>query len=153
MNVLDAAARTVRDYPGGSLSLAPRLGKRPGTLSHEVNPPEGGSAKLGLLDAIDIIKMSRDYRIIHATCAELGGMFIKLPVIDDAQGDPGSRMAAVAKEFADLMGEVCTSSADGEISDNDIKRIEREWAELMAAGQVLLAYLQARNEEVHARHG
>lgn len=64
MNLQDAAYHTVHDYPGGTSALAVRLGKHTTTLNHEVRPPVGSSAKLGLVDAQRIMAMSGDHRIL-----------------------------------------------------------------------------------------
>jgi hypothetical protein len=60
---LDAAYHVVHDYePDGAASLAPRLGKSSTQLCHEVKPPPGNMAKLGLVDAVKISDLT-------ATCA------------------------------------------------------------------------------------
>ncbi|WP_341772648.1 phage regulatory CII family protein, partial [Burkholderia pseudomallei] len=38
MNIIDAAYAVVHDYPGGSESLAPRLGMSAAVLRNKVNP-------------------------------------------------------------------------------------------------------------------
>lgn len=142
MDLLDAAALTVRNYPGGVDAIAARLGKKPGTLRHEVRPPKGATAKLGLLDAIDMVEMSDDWTIINAIMARAGGIALRLPQTGEIDSLTGQRMARVAKEFADLMAEVADCAADGRITPNEFKRINAEWAELVAEGQRLLAFLQ-----------
>lgn len=146
MDVLDAAYRTVHGYPGGSVSLAPRLGKRPATLSHEVRPPAGSLAKLGLLDAITIMEFAGDLGIMHAMASRMGGMFIHLQPSADLDGDAGNRVGRVAQEFAELMAEVLGDASDGVITANELRRIQAAWGELMAEGQQMLAYFQAQHE-------
>jgi hypothetical protein len=153
MDVLDAAYRTVHGYPGGAVSLAPRMGKSPTTLCHEVRPPTGSSAKFGLLDAIAAIEFSQDYSIWHAGSARFGGMFIKLDVPIDPSTNYGQRMSLVAKEFGELMAEVSVSTADGAISTNELRRIESAWGELMGQGQNMLAFFKAQHDEGQGRHG
>lgn len=151
MDVLDAAYRTVHGYPGGAVSLAPRLGKRPATLSHEVRVPVGSTAKLGLLDAITIMEFANDMSIMHAMAARMGGMFISLRSELDQEGDAGTRVGRVAQEFAELMAEVLADTADGVITSNELRRIQAAWGELMAEGQKMLAHCQALHEAAQAR--
>lgn len=146
MDVLDAAYRTVHGYPGGAVSLAPRMGKRPATLSHEVRTPVGSTAKLGLLDAITIMEFSGDLAIMHAMASRMGGMFIPLKASADADGDVSNRVGRVAQEFAELMAEVLGNAADGVITANELRRIQACWGELMAEGQHMLAHCQALHE-------
>lgn len=157
MDVLDAAYRTVHAYPGGAASLGPRMGKSRTALSHEVRPPVGSTAKLGLLDALTIIEFSGDHSIIHAACDRLGGMFIKLDAPVDESTDYGQRMSMVAKEFAQLMSEVAVSTADRKISINELRRIEKAWSDLLVQGQAMLGFFAAQQTidqaEVPSKHG
>ena len=69
-SVLDAAYHTVHDYPGGAPALAARLGKRPAVLCHEVAPgPSNASAKFGLMDAMRIMAMTGDHRVLSRPAA------------------------------------------------------------------------------------
>lgn len=142
MNVLDAAYITVRDYPGGAPALAPRMGKNPTTLSHEVNPPATSSAKFGLVDAVTAIKMSDNWAIVNAIMAEIGGIAFRLPQAAEPDSETGKRMALVAKDFALLMAEVAASTADGVIKPNEYKRMVKAWTELVDEGQRMLAYFE-----------
>lgn len=49
-NITDAAYRLAKAYPGGALSLSPRLGKSGTTLSQELT--RHGTSKLGLETAV-----------------------------------------------------------------------------------------------------
>jgi len=144
MNVLDAAYNTVHDYPGGAEALAGRLGKRGTSLCHEVaqNMPH---AKLGVLDAMKIMGMSGDLRILHAQAAELQCMVVPLPAFDSPDAATAAHIARVAQEFADVMCAVATGMADGVVTDNELRSIERHWGELIASGQPVLAQARSMN--------
>ena len=145
MNLLDAAWRTVRNYkPRGAQDLAPLLNKAPTTLSHEVRPPAGSSAKLGLVDAADLVVLTDDWSIVNAFMEHVGGIAFRLPQLDEPDNETGHRMAQVAKEFAELMAEVATSAADGVITPNEMQRMNGAWSELMAEGQRMLAYFDSK---------
>lgn len=140
MNILDAAYNVVHDYPGGAHSLGPRMGKNPNTLNHEV--AGDGTAKFGLVDAVKATRLSGDFRILHAFAESCDHACIPLPPSSSAP--TSSVLAALAQSsqrFAGLCTEVCASTADGVISDNELARIERErsslLAELAALGQTV----------------
>ena len=158
MDIRDAAYHTVHDYPGGSSSLAPRLGKRPGVLCHEVAPPEGSSAKLGLVDALRIVQMTGDARILAAFAVECGHMVVPLPaqrpepLPHDARA-AGEHLAEVAREFADVMAAASMALADGRVCENERRSIERQFGELIAAGQAMLGMFSALASEQRGRIG
>lgn len=131
MQLLDAAYHTVHDYPGGAPSLAPRLGKSPHTLNHEVTG--SGSAKLGLADAAKICNLTGDYRVLHAFAEACGHLCVPLPTLEQqVSGDVLMHLAASSTDFAELCSEVCRSAADGRISDNELESVELARAELLA---------------------
>lgn len=71
MNVQDAAYRTVHDYPGGSESLAPRLGMSAAVLRGKVNPNNDRNI-LSLHEASQIMGVSDDFQMLHALAASHG---------------------------------------------------------------------------------
>ena len=160
MNVRDAAYHLVHDYPGGAEALAPRLGKRANSLSAEVTPnPVLGShgrpaAKLGLLEAMAIMQMANDHRVLHAMAAELGYLNIPLPQVLDEDEDSDAATAAqrlgdLAREFAEVMGAAVAGLADGRLSDRELRQVEHEWGQLVAQGQSLLALFVTMNSRLH----
>ncbi len=145
MNLLDAAYNVVHDYPGGSQSLAPRLGKSATTLSHEVTAT--GTAKLGLLDAAKITELTGDVRLLAAFAANAGQMLVPLPKIQaDASDDCMLLLADMAREFGELCTEVASDMADGVISSNDLSRIDTECGQLIASVHALREALGARHQ-------
>ncbi len=145
-SVLDSAYRLVRAYPGGASSLAPRLGKSASTLSHEVNPPAHSTAKLGLVTAVDMSVLARDFSILNAFAAEMHAVVLPLPDALGPDEDLAQQTALLAKEFSDLMVEISVSTADRRISDNELQRLQTVWGELVQAGQHLLTTFRHLNE-------
>jgi len=150
MDIADAAYHTVHDYPGGAEALAVRLGKRGSSLSHEVRPPVGSSAKFGLLDAVTAMELSGDRRILNAIAGRLNCIVIPMPQIDDSDGS-AHHVARVAAEFGELMAEVATSVSDGHVSANELARVNHSYAEMTAVCQRMLAHLAALHEEAKPR--
>lgn len=146
MNLLDASYNVVHDYPGGSNSLAPRMGKSATTLSHEVTST--GTAKLGLLDAAKITHLTGDLRILQAFAANAGQMLVPLPNVAPASDDCMLRLADTAREFGEMCAEVAGNLADGAITDNELARIDKECGELIASIHTLRESLEARNRAV-----
>lgn len=145
MDVLTAAQNVAEDYRGGARQLAQDIDRNPTTFSHEVS--ETGSAKLGLKTAVKMSLRAKDFRILYAFAAECGHMCVPLPESLSVEGDMTmQRLGLVAKEFADVVQEVSGSVADDKVSANELARIERQWGELVAAGQQLLAHIRAKHE-------
>jgi hypothetical protein len=149
MDVITAACNVAEDYVGasgkGARALAVDIDKNPVTLSHELN--ETGGAKLGLRTAVKMTRRSRDLRILNAFAQECGCMVLALPEALQLEGSAAMQdLGHTAKEFADVVAEVSARIADGEISENDLRAIEREWGELVAAGQGMVARLRAKRD-------
>lgn len=136
--VLDAAFNLIHDYPGGANALAPRIGKNPTTLCHEARGQ--GTAKLGLADALKMSLLTGDARILNAFAGDLG--YAVIPLHASPAGEGGlERLGQLAQEFADVIRTTGAALADGHVTANELKRVEREWADLVACGQGLIAHL------------
>ena len=145
MHLRDVAYNVVHDYPGGAPSLAPRIGKNATTLAHELNGT--GTAKLGLMDAEKITHLANDLRILEAFATNCGQMLVPLPppINFGQDADCMLRLADTAREFGELCKEVATDLVDGQISDNELGRIDRECGELISS-------LHAMREAVASLH-
>ncbi|MCC2673069.1 MAG: hypothetical protein K0R58_16 [Ramlibacter sp.] len=146
MDVMTAAFNVAEDYkPGGARGLAAAIGENHNTFSHAVTETAG--AKLGLKTALKMTKRSRDLRILLAFAAECGQMCVPLPESMDLESNDCMRaLANTSKEFTELVQEVCASlSDDGNVSANELERIDREGGELVAKLQQLLATVRARH--------
>jgi len=149
MDVLTAAFHVVHDGPGGAGAIAQLLGKARGTLDHEVNPPQGSSAKLGLLDAVKISKLRRDWRILYAIADECGHVCFPRP--DMVSGDATTqgvltRASELAREIAETFQEVNTALADGTVTPTEMARVERECMEAIAALTDVARAMRAKAE-------
>ena len=145
MNTLDAAYNLVHDHPGGSDSLAPRVGKNATTLSHEVSGT--GMAKLGLLTAEKLTQRTGDLRILASFAGNCGQMIVPLPCVGDVEGDACmARLADVIEEFGKLCRETAVDLADGKINDNELGRIDGEIGQVIAKLHAMRESLAARNQ-------
>lgn len=144
MNVADAADATVHDYPGGSESLAPRLGMSGAVLRGKVNPNNPRNV-LGLKEAQRMMRLTGDHRILQAQAADLGYALLRIEEDADAAADTSLmgmvlRMHAVGGEFSRVVGEAV---ADGVITPNEMAAIEKAGQADQAALIGLVARLRA----------
>lgn len=148
MDVMSAAFNLVHNYPGGAVALAPMLGKNPATLSHEVSP-HYPTAKFGLEDAVKASVWTGDRSIASAFASQVGCMLVPLPqVAGDLNGFEA--LSKMAKEFGELVGEVGDTVSDGKVTPNELKRVQAEAAQLVAAVEATVQHvagLVARQRE------
>lgn len=146
--VLDAAFRMVHRSPGGAVSLAPRIGKNPATVSHEVAGKAG--CKLGLVDAVNMSVLTGDREVLNVFAAEMGYYVTPMPDHMPDEHDAMQQVGKLARTFGDVVSEVVSAAADGVVSDNELARVERVWGELIAHGQLTMGKLRSmrpcRNE-------
>jgi hypothetical protein len=145
MDVQTAAQNVAEDYRGaggsGARALAADIGKNPTTFAHQL--VEQGGAVLGLKTAVKMTQRSQDLRILNAFAAEVGCMVLHLPETLAVEGNPAMMdLGKMAKEFADVVQEVCATCSDGDVSANELARVEREWGEVVVAGQNVIAALR-----------
>ncbi|MDQ0040843.1 phage regulatory CII family protein [Variovorax boronicumulans] len=147
MNILDAARHLVRRFPGGIECLAIRLGKRPSTLRHEV---AGSDAyKLGLQDAELITQLAIEQHVenplqlLNVLATNCGAVLIPLPGLHDGGGATFEDLAATAKEFAEFVAATSSAVADGHVTGNELRDVDRELSELIGCAQRVRAGLAA----------
>jgi hypothetical protein len=72
VNITDAAYAVAHDYPGGTESLAPRLGMSGAVLRNKVNP-NNTTHHLTLAEALRMSEITSDRRVAEAFARELHG--------------------------------------------------------------------------------
>lgn len=160
MNRLDACLQLARRYPGGIDALALRLGRRPDTLRKELTGVPG--YKLGVDEEETIVALCLAAGVpdalapLTAAAANAGALLLPLPCT--AAGDLPSlqRLADAAREFGEFAGALAQAEADGKISANERKRIEREGSQLVAAIQAVMSAVAREHEAsqpLHLREG
>lgn len=130
MNILDAAHKTVHDYPGGSESLAPRIGMSAAVLRNKVNP-NNTTHHLTVSEADAIMGVTGDDRMLHALAAHHG---YTLQAIDaPSSGSIMTAMLAAAIAKGDLAEVLVHSMSDNRITPNEASDIARACAAVQAA--------------------
>lgn len=119
-------------------------------FANEVN--RSGTAKLGwdtgvlAMKTANLMGTPRAFEPLHITAAELGFICIPMPEAVNIQSNTVLQdLGWTCKEFGDLAHEVAARAADGDISDNDLAVIEKEWAEVMATGGAMLSHVRSMN--------
>lgn len=151
MNIIDAARKTVKDYPGGSEALATRMvvitqegREKPmsaAVLRSKVNP-DVRTHHLYLTEASEIMDLTGDHRILHALAAEHGYVLQKADPVDDDGNVLQTllRTNAAEGEFDRVLQEAL---ADNLITPNELKQINDAAVKQQAATLMLLAKLRA----------
>lgn len=137
---------------GGVEAVAPLLagGKRPDTLRKELTGVPG--YKLGLDDA-EVLGMhavamgtADAFACINAQAANMGALVVPMPRSLDADTPGAQAFARLAREFGDFVGTLADAEQDGQITANELAQAEREFSELVSAGQAYLTRLTAMHQ-------
>lgn len=147
MNVEDAIYDAVHDYPGGAASLAPRMGLAPSTLQSMASPKidsHGWSLK-----RFRALLAFAGLKPLEALCEEHGGLFVPLGRFGDLpQARLLKQLHAFAKEFGDVPRAIEDAlKTDGRVTANELQEIQRQLADVCAAGAALLAVVRQIHEQ------
>lgn len=138
MNVLKAAYAVVHEFPGGARALVKRLStpKSSTQLCHEVDPPEGSKAKLGMLTAVEITEITNDDRMLIAWAESRG--YACVPVkTQKRHADLLGAVCFFSKETADALLAMHQAIVDGRITENEIHHFEKQVADIAPAAIAL----------------
>lgn len=146
MNVLDAAYAVVHDYPGGSESLAPRIGMSPAVLRNKVNA-NCATHHLTLQEASSITGITEDLRIAHAFAAAHGRVLIT-PAFGEDVSDMAvlEVMAAMWSTNGELGTAVHHALADGVLTDVELQHVRDAAYALQARIAGLIQRMEAMAE-------
>jgi len=141
MNVTDAADATVHDYPGGSESLAPRMGMSAAVLRNKVNPGNDRN-HLSLSEADRLMRVTGDHRILQALADQHGYV---LQRADDAarSGSVLDGVLAFHAAGGELHVAIHDALADGLITEREMSLIEKCSAAEHAAMIAMIHRLRA----------
>ncbi|HWK70010.1 MAG TPA: phage regulatory CII family protein [Burkholderiaceae bacterium] len=147
MNVLDAFYHTVHDYPGGSESLAPRMGMTPAILNNKADPKKEHNKPL-LVDADNIIGLTGDFRVLQALAHKHGFLLVKAP-----SGAGDSSDMAVLEQVVGLgvangqfMQTIHSALADGRVDESEMKRIRAAERELQTVAATVTQRMEGMAE-------
>ncbi len=155
MNTSDALKLMVKSFHGGIDVIALRVGKNPETLRKELSGVDPkfklGEATAQLINDLCIEEQSPNcYAYVNAVAAPAGG-FVRLRLdqgLDCAASAPsliGSTVDLVTGASR-VLADVTAARADGGISDNERKQIERDVTEVIRSMQCILRAVEQENE-------
>ena len=145
MDAIDIAVQqTALEAPGGAKRLAQVMGLRYQTLINKCNPHDE-THKLTLREALAMMLVTGDTRIIEAMAAELGGTF-------QSNGPrPGrdllSALLNADAEHGDVGRAIRDAFADGQLTARELAEIQREVSEAKRALDELLGSVVALRPE------
>lgn len=94
-------------------------------------PEEGGqgSGSRNPLDrTIDLIRLTRDIRIIQWLCHQSGGFYVKNPkTTEEHHREVGPATNAIIQQFADLLEAITTAASDRTIKPEEAESIRLHW--------------------------
>lgn len=149
MSCLDALKRMVSNYPGGRGAVAQRLKKPEETLRKELDGSP--THKMGVLDALAIVDMCAAIRSPHfdALAHEVSRESHGRHVAEEQAQDTASIQHLLSDETREcsemVMAVLQSMDGDGEVSDNELRRIEREAADAVEAINRLVRACKANN--------
>ena len=145
MNIEDAAHKTVRAYPGGSESLAPRIGMSPAVLRNKVNP-NNTTHHLTWVEAAEVMDVTDDDRMLHALAAFRGYTLQRMNA--PASGTVLTALLTATSLEGKLAALIVEAIADGRITQNEAKDI----GEVCSDAQALIAQV-AQHARAAAQSG
>jgi len=95
--------------------IARRMGKGRSTLGRELNPDDPG-AKLGIIDFIYLVAETQDFDALDYIETSLGRCAFRLPKTTGAL-QIHKNLAAAGKEFGEVIDQLCTDLADGQLDE------------------------------------
>ena len=144
LSELDMAVyRTVHDFPGGAKALATYLSVRPGTLSNKADPA-CDTHHLNLSEALAIMLVSKDFRILHALGMSTNHGLVQLI---DMSGTSDMELldaySKMNKQQGDMAGAINAAFADRRLTLAEFQGIRHEGYQVINALLELLRRLEA----------
>ncbi|MNV64082.1 hypothetical protein D3C71_1567090 [compost metagenome] len=156
MNLIDAARHLARRFQGGIDAVALRFGKASSSMRHEL---AGSDAyKLGLQDAELLTQWAIEQnvadplQILNAFASNCGAMVLPLPGMYRTGGATLQDLSAAAIEFAQFVSVSAEATADGRVTANELRDVDRELGELIGCAQRVRATLAAMHAEGQPAH-
>ena len=133
------SAKQIAADMGLSLSLIYKWAEKP--------DPDAATASHNPLDRMDqLMKSTRDLRLIHWLCQRAGGFFIRNPKTTHSHPDyliPATNQ--IVQEFADLLAVVASAAADNSITPAEAKKIRGRWEQLKTVTETFVHCCESGN--------
>ena len=147
MDVMDAAYKTVHDYPhGGSAALAGRMGMSPAILRNKVNST-ASAHHLRLDEAVKIMELTDDHSIVHAIAHRLGGVYCKLSTEAAQTEDLIMTALAASASSGNVIQELHDALEDGQISCDQRITLHTTIQSAMSELQALMHHVDIKHAQ------
>jgi hypothetical protein len=142
MPIEKAVYNTVHEASGGGKAVAFAMGLSYQVLVNKVNL-KNTTHHLTLKEAVDVMRATKDTRILDALASEFNGVFLPLPALtSDISPNLMTDMAKMSSEFGSLLKEISDDLSDGGITENEWMRIDNDATKLREALAVLMGDLR-----------
>ncbi len=149
MNRRIAALHLARRHPDWDV-LEAHMGKRKDTLRKELTNQPGYKWGVDdeelLIDLCEAIGVPDPLAPLTAGLVNRRVIFWQLPVESEGDSPTFQCLAAAAKDFGEFMVTASAALADGKVTANELKNVQREFGEFVAKGQACLASMSALHE-------
>lgn len=151
MTFEQAAFNTAADYNGGARGLASVVGMNGAVLAHKVSLTDTAN-QLTVPQARKIMLATNDYRMLHGLAADLDHVCLQVSGLNESDCVMAS-IADSTRGFGEFLTSVTAAMADGVVTANEQRRIDRELSEMVAAANQLraLCALQAKRDRKRMR--
>lgn len=155
MSELDSIKRMADHYPGGYKAVALRLHKPHETLRKELSGAQG--FKLGLIDAMAIVRMCHEVNAEHSLLfavevAAAHDMHLSpIDVSEFCTEDVLHSATSSMRSSTGLATEILERIADGDLCDNDMKVIEKAYADSIRNKHALMRGARGKHAAGKAR--
>lgn len=144
MDKTRALQRAIDNFPLGTQVLAQLLHMSPTTLRHKANPNDPRQF-FSPEECISLQRETRDHGGLHVEAEALGYVLLKAP----QQVAPDEAMHLVTRavrEFSEFMTQWSGCQEDGDVSANELQRVDAELLDAISALQSMRAHVAAMHE-------
>ncbi|WP_084645058.1 phage regulatory CII family protein [Oceanobacter kriegii] len=133
-----ACYHATHDFSGGLMTIANRMAITPDTLRKKLDPAQQ-THKVSLAEAMQILKITADHRILDSICASVGVNWFAPSDVPDCPADldvlhTGNNLIRSASE---LISELERSLENGDIDADERARIDLRLMNLAKAGHAI----------------
>lgn len=143
MDITRALYKAVHDFPAGTDALAAALKMNRSSLWHKVNP-HYLTAHCSPEEMALICEVTGDSGALFAIADRLGFICVPMRQLEDQATH--DRLVSTVHEFSEFLTASSAGFADGQISDNELDKIEREALDAIQAINDLAAKARAINQ-------
>lgn len=130
-----ACYHAVHDYTGGVVAVAAVFGWSANTLQNKLNPTQVQN-KLTAFEAVQILQLTKDVRILDAVCQPVNALWIWGESYEQVAGDMAmlDNVTELVQRTGELAGEIQKALADGVVDPDEIKRMQFALYRLQQSG-------------------